>query len=402
MGIEHIIGNECSGCGMCVSACPKNAIKYEMNSSGFFGAILDRTLCVDCGICEKICPRIQKSNGVKLLSGRTFAARISNVNELLKCSSGGVASVAYEYAINQGMYVVGVYYDDEKRQAIGKLTNSQEELELFRGSKYVQADMRAALEESIAFAKANPSICFFVVAMPCQISGFHALLRRKGIRNRFVLADMYCHGVPSYKVWYDYCDNIKRTYGMNPQKVNFRSKKTGWGTIVVEYNIGNKRKYSYGGRDNFITTFFDDVLLNRSCFDCSYRQEYSGADFRIGDFWGKRFRNDRNGVSAVTIFTQGGQAFFDDLNIEILGEYPTEECVSAQSTKPYSLYEYHDVAFRALEKDNTSIDTIVKKYRENFSKKKRKNIFIKQVMSYLPNQGRDIQSKITKIIKRGK
>ena len=300
------------------------------------------------------------------------------------------------------MYVVGVYYDDKKRQAVAKLTNLLKDIEAFRGSKYIQADMRNALDESIKLAKENPEARFFIVAMPCQIAGFDARLRAGKLRERFVLVDMYCHGVPSYKVWYDYCDDIKTKYGTNPQKVNFRSKKTGWGTFVVEYNIGNKRKYSFGGRDKFVTTFFDDVLLNRSCFDCSYRQEYSGADFRIGDFWGMRFRDDRNGVSAVTIFTEVGQVFFNNLKMEILGEYPTVECVSAQSTKTYTRLGYHETAYSALGKDNVSVKKVVKKYRKSFSRKRRNKILLKKMMSYLPNQGRGIQSKIIKLVRGGK
>ena len=399
MSIKHIIEQECTGCGMCVCACPKNAIGYGMNPSGFFSATLDETLCVECGLCEKVCPRIQKTNGEKLLSGKTYAARISDVEQLLKCSSGGVAYTAYQYAIDNGMHVVGVYYDDERRQAVGKLTNVKEEVESFRGSKYIQSDMRQGLEDAICLAKEDPAARFFVVAMPCQIAGFDARLKKSGIRDRFVLADMYCHGVPSYKIWYDYCDTVRKKYGQNPQKVNFRSKKTGWGTFVLEYNIGSERKLSYGGRDAFITTFFDDVLLNRSCFDCSYRQEYSGADFRIGDFWGMRFREDRNGISAVTIFTEAGQRFFDSLNMEILGEYSTEECVTAQSTKPYQIREYHDAAHRDLAREDASVSKIVKGYRKHFSQKKRQKILIKKMMSYLPNQGRGIQSKVIKALK---
>ncbi len=399
MSIKLIIEKECAGCGTCASACPKNAIGYEMNKSGFFSATLDETLCVECGLCEKICPRIQKNNGERLLTGRTFATKIRDEDELLKCSSGGVAYAAYQYALSNEMYVIGVYYDEEKRQAIGALSRLKEETETFRGSKYLQADMRGAFEESIRLAKENPVARFFVVAMPCQIAGLNARLKRSGTRDQFILVDMYCHGVPSYKIWYDYCDSIKAKYGENPQKVNFRSKKTGWGTYVVEYNIGKKRKVSFGGRDKFITTFFDDVLLNHSCFDCSYRQKYSGADFRIGDFWGMRFREDRKGVSAVTIFTEAGQNFFENLNMEILGEYSTEECLSAQSTKPYPRQEYHDLADAELSKDDASITKIVKNYRKEFSKGKRRKILLKKMMSYLPGQGREIQSKIIKLIK---
>ena len=84
--------------------------------------------------------------------------------------------------------------------------------------------------------------------------------------------------------------------------------------------------------------------------------------------------------------------------MEILGEYSTEECVTAQSTKPYQIREYHDAAHRELAQEDASVSKIVKGYRKHFSQKKRQKILLKKMMSYLPNQGRGIQSKIKKAL----
>ena len=42
---------ECIGCGMCVSECPKNAIKVIDGT-----AVIDKEKCIKCGICIDTCP----------------------------------------------------------------------------------------------------------------------------------------------------------------------------------------------------------------------------------------------------------------------------------------------------------------------------------------------------------
>ena len=44
----------CSGCGMCVAACPVNAISLTEHS---IPAVADD--CTECGICVEMCPRTE-------------------------------------------------------------------------------------------------------------------------------------------------------------------------------------------------------------------------------------------------------------------------------------------------------------------------------------------------------
>ena len=48
---------KCSGCSACAAVCPKeNCIKIEYNADGFLRPVKDDTICVHCGLCEKVCP----------------------------------------------------------------------------------------------------------------------------------------------------------------------------------------------------------------------------------------------------------------------------------------------------------------------------------------------------------
>lgn len=43
--------NKCTGCGLCVEACPVEAIALENEK-----AKVDEETCVDCGACASECP----------------------------------------------------------------------------------------------------------------------------------------------------------------------------------------------------------------------------------------------------------------------------------------------------------------------------------------------------------
>jgi ferredoxin len=45
-----VIAEECVACGICVDACPQDAIKVEDI------AVIDDSKCVDCGACVDECP----------------------------------------------------------------------------------------------------------------------------------------------------------------------------------------------------------------------------------------------------------------------------------------------------------------------------------------------------------
>ena len=59
MAGKIIIDTErCKGCGLCVSACPKNCIviSKKSNKNGYFPAQANSTDCSGCAACGIICP----------------------------------------------------------------------------------------------------------------------------------------------------------------------------------------------------------------------------------------------------------------------------------------------------------------------------------------------------------
>lgn len=54
--MSSVANNEyCYGCGVCVISCPVKAIKMTFNDEGFYKPMVDKNVCVNCGICSNVC-----------------------------------------------------------------------------------------------------------------------------------------------------------------------------------------------------------------------------------------------------------------------------------------------------------------------------------------------------------
>ncbi|MBR4949337.1 MAG: 4Fe-4S binding protein, partial [Clostridia bacterium] len=47
----------CTGCSACFSVCPVNCIKMEQDEEGFLYPV-SSDKCINCKMCEKVCPKV--------------------------------------------------------------------------------------------------------------------------------------------------------------------------------------------------------------------------------------------------------------------------------------------------------------------------------------------------------
>jgi NAD-dependent dihydropyrimidine dehydrogenase PreA subunit len=83
-GLLRVDVNECKGCGLCIEACPPNAIHLsdELNHYGYRTATYNGTGCTGCGICFFACP---EPGAITILRLRRGAA--IQMEEALACGS---------------------------------------------------------------------------------------------------------------------------------------------------------------------------------------------------------------------------------------------------------------------------------------------------------------------------
>ena len=83
-------------------------------------------------------------------------------------------------------------------------TDKIEELDSFRGSKYVQSQIGNSYKQAQTFLKQGRWVLF--VGTSCQIAGLNLFLKKK--YDRLIAVDVVCHGVPSPKVWNRYLEDL--------------------------------------------------------------------------------------------------------------------------------------------------------------------------------------------------
>ena len=80
----------CCGCMACVQKCPKQCIHMKEDNEGFLYPAVDLQTCVDCQLCEKVCPVLNQSDAKK--SMHVYAARNLDPLAVKNSSCGGIFS----------------------------------------------------------------------------------------------------------------------------------------------------------------------------------------------------------------------------------------------------------------------------------------------------------------------
>lgn len=371
----------CCGCSACVQSCPKQCIKMLEDNEGFLYPTINTSECVNCGLCEKVCP--MKKHMDTHLPLIVYAAK--NQNELIrsKSSSGGVFTALAEWVIDKDGVVFGARFNN-KWDVIHDYTETKEGLAPFRGSKYVQSDIGSSYKKAKEFLGKGRLVLF--CGTPCQIAGLKQFLK-KDYTNLFCV-DFICHGVPSPGIfrWYlqdtidQYAienrikgnssqiqsipnDALQLPQGVEIRDIQFRDKREGWKkytfvVTLINHSKGSKPFEIAGNTSNnlFLGGFVRDLYLRPSCHNCPSRGFKSGSDITIGDFWGQEIifpQFDRDtGVSAVLIKTKKGETLFDSIGnlsktVRELKEVLTFNPSLVHSNKaPYYRYKFWRLPFK--------------------------------------------------------
>ena len=133
-----------------------------------------------------------------------FAVKSKNELKKLNSSSGAVWIEFAEYCLNEGWYVYGVVYENNRvlfqrfaPEESAKIHNTQ-------GSKYVQAFMGEILKALKCDLEQGRNVLF--CGTPCQVSAAIKISSVISGKGKLFTVDIICHGVPSPKVFADYCD----------------------------------------------------------------------------------------------------------------------------------------------------------------------------------------------------
>ena len=292
----------CCGCSACVQRCPKQCISLTEDEEGFLYPYVNEESCVECGLCEKICPILNPQEETFPL--QVIAAKNTNTEERLGSSSGGLFLPLAKSIINEGGIVFGADYDSNwEVHHVG--VENVSGLYALMMSKYLQSRIENTYKEAEKFLKCGRKVMF--VGTPCQIAGLHGFLRHKVYPNLLTI-DVVCHGAPSPGVWRQY---LAETYS-EEEFIKSRLKAAAGKNTVLSSDIHYDNVYMKG--------FLSNLYLRPSCHDCKCKDGKHHSDISLGDFWGiDKFNpsfDDDKGVSLVLINTPKGKEFLQKVKME--------------------------------------------------------------------------------------
>lgn len=331
---------DCCGCAACVQRCPKQCILMKEDNEGFLYPDVDENICIDCGLCEKVCPIINRPE--KLSVKETLAVKNQNEAERMASSSGGVFIALAKKTIEKGGVVFGAVFD-ENWEVMHTYAETIDEVKPMMGSKYLQSRIGNSFRDAERFIKEGREVLF--TGTPCQVTALHNFLRKD--YPNLLSVDFLCHGVPSPGVWRKYLDEEfqisargtadgKNTVLSSSLKsvpvitgIEFRDKKlNGWKkySFVVHGQSASKADKNsvllscIHCENPYMKGFLADVYLRPSCYQCKCKNGVSHSDLTIADYWGINqlmpdFDDDK-GVGLVLLTTEKGKAVFDTLNME--------------------------------------------------------------------------------------
>ncbi|MEM4488869.1 MAG: Coenzyme F420 hydrogenase/dehydrogenase, beta subunit C-terminal domain [Desulfurococcaceae archaeon] len=282
----------CSGCGICVVLCPRDALKLSFSAVGHLRPTLNKSLCVDCGLCARVCPFVDVSSEREVVLSSFTASLIGKYVKVglawstdervrFNSASGGAATSILKYLLEERMVdaVLVPRIWVKRGMVFGRyeVVYDPKEVINYAGSIYAPVDITKALKE--AFKK---GLHIALVGLPCQIRGlrksFQYLPRLKD--NIKLVLGLYCNNTPSSKAA-GYA--VKTLLKVNPEKVSrltFRGH--GWpGYAVIATDDGRTLKVSF---PVFWGSGLGQYFYGRSCLVCpDHAAEL--ADISLADPW---------------------------------------------------------------------------------------------------------------------
>lgn len=310
----HIFDKQnCCGCNACVQKCPKHCITMHEDDEGFLYPKVDLSKCIDCHLCEIVCPCLNQGKPHEPLT--CYAAMNTNGDIRKQSSSGGIFTAIAEKIIVSGGIVFGASFD-EKWQVNHAYVENIEELAAFRGSKYVQSRIGATFKQAESVLKKGRKVLFS--GTPCQISALNHFLRKE--YDNLLTVEVVCHGVPSPKIWREYLESLHLT---NIGNISHKDKSTGWRgySITIYDTTGNILLTERASENKYMMAFNRNLTLRPSCFYCPAKSGKSRADITLADYWGiEHFipqMDDNKGTSFLCVNTVKGNTFIEKLNIQL-------------------------------------------------------------------------------------
>lgn len=300
----------CTGCLACVDSCAKGALEACYNEEGHLTYKTNHSLCVNCGLCEKVCPVVNGMQyGDNLLRKSTpYAAWGCDDALCAKSSSGGVFASLAKLVIEKGGVAIGasLYHNDVSHVLI----ETEDEIYKLQGSKYTQSNTEGIYKATKVYLQQGRTVLFS--GLGCQIAGLLSYLGDKDYKGELYTIDLICGGVPSRFL----IDRYLKEKPDVSEIVAFRNK------AKYEFSVkdieGQVHVIPLSQRPFPLCGFYTELTNRYSCYDCRFNGAHRKSDMTIGDYWGdtEYTREHQKGISVAVAHSERGKALLKQSNVE--------------------------------------------------------------------------------------
>lgn len=318
--IDKLPQEHCTGCNVCIDACPVDAIGLRTNNDGFWYPQIDPAKCIKCNICEKSCPvlDLSKLKEHDHIEPICYAAIHKDVEIRFDSTSGGVFSALAEEMYNRSGYVGGAIYTSEfaVRHFI---SNNKADLDKLRQSKYSQSQTIGIFRKIKQLLDDENEV--LICGTPCQMSGLRTYLNKD--YPNLIIVDFICKSITSPLFFKLYLNHYEQKYKSKIVRFKFKDKGLGWRSLVKRLDFANgKTEYSrIQDGDLYSKAYHSNLVSRPSCYNCQFKGYPRYADITIADFWGVEHYHteldDNAGTSAIIINTEKGVKYFEAIRAKL-------------------------------------------------------------------------------------
>ena len=299
----------CTGCGICVGICAKNAIRIECDE-GNFRPKVDAEKCNKCGLCLKACP----GTGIDLkgMADSLFQEEgiVSDeyIGKFLHCytgysndydmryhaASGGLTSQFLIWLLENKIIdgaVVTKFDTTESYKVKTFIATTKEEIISARSSKYAPVSHY----DTIKLIKNASGDKYVVVGLPCHIHGLRKAMKiDKRLNNKIVgLFSIYCSSSRSF----NFTEYIMKERDIDLNKVEYLSYRDNGclgGLVVKGDGIDYYQDYQ------IYCNSLRSIFVPRRCLFCI---DHYGelADVSFGDIHIEPYIQDKVGINSVVV-----------------------------------------------------------------------------------------------------
>ena len=241
--IDIINKQDCCGCNACGDICPKDAITFVDDNEGFWYPKVDLNKCIDCHLCEKVCPilkinQLKKTNQNQGLS--VYGGYSKDIVIRFDSTSGGLFSMLANAMYKQKGYVSGAIYTEDFK-VVNFISNDKKDLKKLRSSKYVESSAIGLYKRIKELLDKGEKV--LACGSPCQMAALRSYLRKD--YENLIIVDFLCRATNSPKVFEKYKESLEKRYGSPIIAIKDKNKDHGWHSLARKITFENGAIY-YG------------------------------------------------------------------------------------------------------------------------------------------------------------